>query len=148
MHNIQVPNTKKKQRNSCTFKCKKFPFLNCSARAGTDDICALRFTEGAKAPIDVFGSNRKMIGGARLKLGQRTGHRQRKGLHLPDLLPVLLCCITVRVVLMKGIEMVAVYSCTCPISFCHTPGEHYTSLTRHQLQLRLLRRRGSLSLWR
>lgn len=117
-----------------------FPFLNCSARAGIDDICALRFTEGTKAAIDVFGSNSKMISGARLELGQGTGHRQRKGLDLPNLLPVLLRCTAVRVVLMEGIEVIAVYSCTVPISFCHTPGQHYTGLTWHQLQLRLLRR--------
>ncbi len=123
------------------------PFLSFSARAGTDNVCALRFTEGAKAPIDVFGSNRKMIRGARLELGQSTGHREREGLHLSNLLPVLLCCITVRVVLMEGIEVIAVYSCTGPISLCHTPGQHYTGLTWHQLQLRLLRRRGPLSIW-
>lgn len=124
-----------------------FPFLKCSARAGTDDIGALRFTEGSKAPVNVFGSDSKMISGARLELGQRTGHWQRKGLHLPNLLPVLLRCTAVRVVLMEGIEVIAVYSCAGPISFCHTPGQYYTGLTWHQLQLRLLRRRGPLSLW-
>ena len=127
-----------KRRHELSNAKKLFPFLNCSAGAGTDDICALRFTEGAKAPIDVFGSNSKMISGARLELGQSTGHRQRKGLHLPNLLPVLLSCIAVRVVLMEGIKVIAIYSCTGPISFCHTPGQHNTGLTWHQLQLRLL----------
>lgn len=87
-----------------------------------------------------------MIRGARLELGQRTGHWQRKGLHLPDLLPVLLRSIAAGVVLMEGIEVIAVYSCTGTISFCHTPGKNYTSLTLHKLQLRLLRRRGTLGL--
>lgn len=83
--------TQKTKRNSRTFKCrKKRSIHNCSARVGTDDICALRFTERAKASIDVFGSDCKMIRGARLKLGQCAGHRQWKGLHLPNLLPVLL----------------------------------------------------------
>lgn len=53
---------------------KTTTFLNSSTRAGTDDICALRFTEGAKAPIDVFGPNSKMVSGARLELGQCAGH--------------------------------------------------------------------------
>lgn len=124
-----------------------FPYINCSTCIGTDNICALGFTEGAKAPIDVFGSNSEMISGARLKLGQCTGHRQRKGFHLTNLLPVLLRCVVVRVVLMKGIEVIAVYRCTCPIGFWHTPRQHYTGWARHQLELRLLRRWGSLGLW-
>lgn len=123
-----------------------FPFLHCSARVGIDDICALRFTEGAEAPADVFGSNSEMIRGAGLELGQRTGHGQREGLHLPDLLPVLLCCTAVGVVLMEGIEVIAVHSRTGPIRFRHTPGQHYAGLAGHQLQLRLLRRRGALRL--
>lgn len=147
MHSIWVPNIKKNQ-GTCVLSNPKISFFNILAWAGTDHICALRFTEGAKAPIDVFCPNCKMIGRARLELGQGTSHRQRKGLHLPNLLPVLLWCITVRVVLMEGIEMIAVYSRTCPISLCHTPGQHYTGLTWDQLQLRLLRRWGSLSLWR
>lgn len=108
-------------------------FCNGSTRAGTDDICALRFAERAKAPIYIFGSNSKVIRGARLELGQRTGHRQWKGLHLPNFLPVLLRCIAVRVILMKGIKVIAFYSCAGPINFSNTPGEHYTSLTLHQL---------------
>lgn len=119
-----------------------FPFLSCSAGAGIDDVRALRFTEGAKAPVDVFGSDSKMVSGTGLELGQSAGHGQRKGLHFPYFLPVLLCCTAVGAVLMEGIQVIAVYSGTTAISFCHAPGQHYTSLARDQLQLRLLRRRG------
>lgn len=62
-----------------------------------------------------------MISGARLELGQRTGHRQRKSLHLPDLLPVLLRRVTVGVVLMEGIEVIAVHGRAGPIGFRHAP---------------------------
>lgn len=119
------------KKNKGTHAVLDTKLFNSSAGAGTDDICALRFAEGAKAPMDVFGSHCKMIGGARLELCQRTCHWQRKRLHLPNLLPVLLCRITARVVLMVGIEMIAVNSCTCPISFRHTPGQHYTVGTLH-----------------
>lgn len=87
-----------------------------------------------------------MIRGTRLELCQCTGHRQRKGLHLTNLLPMLLTHIGVGVVLMIGIQVVAVYSCASAISLCHTPGQNYPILTWHQFQLWLLRRGGPLSL--
>lgn len=121
-------------------KSKKFLFRDDLAGAGTDNICALGFTEGAKASIDVFGSNSKIVSGARLELGQRTGHGERKGVDLPDLLPVLLRRAAVRVVLMEGVQVIAVHSRAAPVRLCNAPGQHDAGLTRHQLQLELLRR--------
>lgn len=46
-----------------------------STGTGIDNICALGFTKRAKAPMNVLCSYSKMIGGARLKLRQRAGHR-------------------------------------------------------------------------
>lgn len=72
-----------------------------------------------------------MIGGARLELRQRAGHRQRQSLHLPDLLPVLLGRVAARAVLVVGVQVVAVNSRTCPICLCHTPGQHDAAGTLH-----------------
>lgn len=121
--------------------------LHRSAGAGTDDACALRFAEGTEAAVDVFGSNSEMIGGAGLELGQCAGHGKWKSFQHPDLLPVLLCCVTTGVVLMEGVEMVAVHGGAGLVGLGHTPGQHDASLTRNQLQLRLLGRRGALCLW-
>lgn len=81
-----------------------------------------------------------MIRGARLELGERAGHREREGLHLADLLPVLLSWTAVTAVLMEGVQVIAFHRRAGPIRFGHTPRQHDTSLTGHQLQLRLLRR--------
>lgn len=96
--------------------------------------------------MDVFGSNGKVVGGARLELGQRAGHWEREGFEHADLLPVLLCCVAVGVVLMEGVEMVAVDGRARLVVLCHAPGQHDAGLTGHQLQLRLLRRRAFLCL--
>lgn len=145
---LEFSNIKRDQRTHALLNAKHFlSFLYSLAWVGIDDICALRFAEGTEAPMDVFGSNSKMVGGARLELGQCTGHWERKGFQHPDLLPVLLCCIIVRVILVESVEMIAVYGRARLISLCHTPGQHDTGLTGHQLQLRLLRRRGFLCLW-
>lgn len=87
-----------------------------------------------------------MVSGARLELGEGTGHRQGKGLHLTDLLPVLLRGIRDGVVLVEGIEVITVYGRTGPVGLRHTPGQHNTGLAWHQLQLGLLRRGGLGSL--
>lgn len=103
--------------------------LHSSAGAGTNDICALRFAEGTEAAVDVFGSHSEMIGGAGLELGQCAGHWKWKRFQHPNFLPVLLCCVTIGVVLMEGVEMIAVDRGACLVGLCHTPGQHDTSLT-------------------
>lgn len=97
--------------------------------------------------MDVFGADSEMIGGARLELGQRAGHWKRKGFQHPDFLPVLLRCVAIGVVLMEGIEVVAVDRGARLVRLGHAPGQHDTGLTGNQLELRLLRRRGALRLW-
>lgn len=87
-----------------------------------------------------------MIGGAGLELGQRAGHGQRKGVHLPDLLPVLLRRAAARVVLVEGVQVIAVHGGAGAVCLGDAPGQHDARLARHQLQLRLLGRRRPLAL--
>lgn len=108
------------------FQCRTF-----STGTGINDICALGFTERAKAPVNVLRSYSKMIGGAWLKLRQCAGHRQRKSLHLPNLLPVLLGRVATRAVLVVGVQVVAVDRRARPIRLRHTPGQHDAAGTLH-----------------
>lgn len=103
--------------------------LRCSAGAGTNDICALRFAEGPEAAVDVFGSNSEVVGGARLELGESAGHGEGQRFQHADLLPVLLRGVTVGVVLVEGVEVVAVHGGAGLVALCHTPGQHDASLT-------------------
>ena len=82
----------------------------------TDGVGALRITEGAKASIRVLGSDRKMVGGARLDLSQSAGHGQRTGLHLAHLHPALL-------------RWAARFSLECESRFFSLGIEIYDSLT-------------------
>ena len=86
------------------------------ARVGSDDVGALRLTEGAKASIRVLGSDRKMVGGALLELIQRAGDGQRTGLHLAHLHPALL-------------RWAARFSLKCESRFFSLGIEIYDSLT-------------------
>lgn len=119
----------------------------CSAGAGADDVCALRFAEGAEASVDVFGSDSEVVGGAGLELGQGAGHGEGQRLQHADLLPVLLRGAAAGVVLVEGVEVVAVHGRARLVGLGHAPGQHDPRLTGHQLQLRLLRGRGALRLW-
>ena len=97
-----------------------------------DDIGTLGLTEGAKAAIDVFGSHSKVVGGARLELGECAGHGQWEGLHLPNPLPMLLGrTVGVGVVLVEGEQVVAVDGSTGAVSFCHAPGQHDAGRAGH-----------------
>ena len=108
-----------------------------------DDVGALRLAERPEAPVDVFGAHGEVVGGAGLELGQGARHGQRQRLHLADPLPVLLGGGGGRgVVLVEGVQVVAVHRRARAVRLRHAPGQHDARLARHQLQLRLLRRRG------
>lgn len=87
---------------------------------GSDHICRLRVAERSEASIDVLSTDCKIVFATRHKLSECASHRQRKGLHFPNLLPLRGHSGTR--VLMVCIQMIAVHAGTAPVYFQNAPG--------------------------